>query len=69
MKTSRAMKVPMLSVCLIALALLSAAVTYLYREVRAEAVRDESRPAQAIVVFGAAEYSGRPSPTLRSKRR
>lgn len=29
--------------------------------------RDESRPADAIVVFGAAEYSGRPSPVFRAR--
>ena len=28
---------------------------------------DERRPADAIVVFGAAEYSGRPSPVLRAR--
>jgi len=42
-------------------------VGLLYAKVRAEAVQDDSRPAQAIVVFGAAEYKGRPSPTLRSR--
>jgi uncharacterized SAM-binding protein YcdF (DUF218 family) len=31
------------------------------------ASRDEARPADAIVVFGAAEYSGRPSPVLRAR--
>src|SRR3569833_1924438 len=30
-----------------------------------QAQRDERRPADAIVVFGAAEYYGRPSPVLR----
>ncbi|HYX69659.1 MAG TPA: YdcF family protein [Terriglobales bacterium] len=29
--------------------------------------RDESRPADAIVVFGAAEYSGRPLPVFRAR--
>src|SRR5260370_36063373 len=29
--------------------------------------RDESRPADVIVVFGAAEYAGRPSPVLRAR--
>ena len=28
---------------------------------------DEARPADAIVVFGAAEYSGRPSPVYRAR--
>ncbi|MBW3615286.1 MAG: YdcF family protein [Actinobacteria bacterium] len=29
--------------------------------------RDEARPADAIVVFGAAQYNGRPSPVLRAR--
>ena len=29
--------------------------------------RDETHPADCIVVFGAAEYSGRPSPVLRAR--
>jgi len=29
--------------------------------------RDQARPADAIVVFGAAEYSGHPSPVLRAR--
>ncbi|HUR17815.1 MAG TPA: YdcF family protein [Acidimicrobiales bacterium] len=29
--------------------------------------RDQARPAQAIVVFGAAQYNGRPSPVLRAR--
>lgn len=32
-----------------------------------EASREELHPADAIVVFGAAEYSGRPSPVLRAR--
>jgi uncharacterized SAM-binding protein YcdF (DUF218 family) len=32
-----------------------------------QSVRDESRPADAIVVFGAAEYDGRPSPVYRAR--
>lgn len=30
-------------------------------------LRDESRPADAIVVLGAAQYDGRPSPVLRAR--
>jgi uncharacterized SAM-binding protein YcdF (DUF218 family) len=29
--------------------------------------RDEARPAEAIVVFGAAQYNGRPSPVLQAR--
>src|SRR5215831_19059560 len=32
-----------------------------------QAGQDESRPADAIVVFGAAEYSGRPSPVYKAR--
>jgi uncharacterized SAM-binding protein YcdF (DUF218 family) len=32
-----------------------------------EANLDEARPADAIVVFGAAEYAGRPSPVYRAR--
>ncbi len=32
-----------------------------------QARSDEARPAAAIVVFGAAEYAGRPSPTYRAR--
>jgi len=32
-----------------------------------EASREEVRPVDAIVVFGAAEYAGRPSPVLRAR--
>lgn len=39
----------------------------LYREVRAQSYKDETRPADAIVVFGAAEYAGRPSPVFRAR--
>src|SRR5437867_4422443 len=41
--------------------------TYLYRQIRDSAVRDEARPADAIVVLGAAQYNGRPSPVLRAR--
>jgi uncharacterized SAM-binding protein YcdF (DUF218 family) len=36
-------------------------------EVYAASRRDEARPAQAIVVLGAAQYVGRPSPVLRAR--
>ena len=32
-----------------------------------QAMKEEARPADAIVVFGAAEYSGRPSPVYRAR--
>jgi uncharacterized SAM-binding protein YcdF (DUF218 family) len=40
---------------------------WLYFQINAVAARDEARPADAIAVFGAAEYSGRPSPVLHAR--
>jgi uncharacterized SAM-binding protein YcdF (DUF218 family) len=54
-------------VLIVALALFLADFAYLAREVWSEAGRDESRPASIIVIFGAAEYHGRPSPVLRGR--
>ncbi len=36
-------------------------------QIRYYSRRDEARPADAIAVFGAAEYDGRPSPVLRAR--
>jgi uncharacterized SAM-binding protein YcdF (DUF218 family) len=38
-----------------------------YWRIMNQAARDESRTADAIVVFGAAEYDGRPSPVYRAR--
>lgn len=51
-------------------ALLSAALAWIgvvYWMVSRQAEQDESRQADAIVVFGAAEYSGHPSPIYRAR--
>jgi uncharacterized SAM-binding protein YcdF (DUF218 family) len=37
---------------------------YVYQQIDAVANQDEAQPADAIAVFGAAEYSGRPSPVF-----
>jgi uncharacterized SAM-binding protein YcdF (DUF218 family) len=39
----------------------------LYKAIRRQATYDEARPAGAIVVFGAAEYNGRPSPVYKAR--
>ena len=39
----------------------------LFRAIRRQAGRDETRPADAIVVFGAAEYDGEPSPVFKAR--
>ena len=40
---------------------------YLYRQVRSIASRDEAHTADAIVILGAAQYNGSPSPVLRAR--
>ncbi len=40
---------------------------FLYRAIRRQAASDEARPADAIMVFGAAEYNGRPSRVFKSR--
>jgi uncharacterized SAM-binding protein YcdF (DUF218 family) len=40
---------------------------WLYLAINAVADHDEARPADAIAVFGAAEYGGRPSPVLHAR--
>ncbi len=39
----------------------------LYQAIREQAGRDEARTADAIVVFGAAEYNGTPSPVFKAR--
>ena len=40
---------------------------WVYLQVHFYATHDQARPADAIAVFGAAEYDGRPSPVLRAR--
>ena len=40
---------------------------WLYGQIHFYATHDEAGPADAIAVFGAAEYDGRPSPVLRAR--
>lgn len=44
-----------------------ALATLTFVKIRRQSSRDEARPANCIVVFGAAEYSGHPSPVLRAR--
>jgi uncharacterized SAM-binding protein YcdF (DUF218 family) len=48
-------------VAIFALWIISAAAVLIWSS------RDEARPAQAIVVLGAAQYAGKPSPVLRAR--
>ncbi len=40
---------------------------YIRMRIEEESQRNEAQPADAIVVFGAAEYAGRPSPVYRAR--
>jgi uncharacterized SAM-binding protein YcdF (DUF218 family) len=55
---------------IIAAVVLLAAVAWVARidsQIRYYATHDQAQPANAIAVFGAAEYDGRPSPVLRAR--
>jgi len=43
------------------------AVAYVGRRIELQSMRDEARRADVILVLGAAEYSGRPSPVFRAR--
>jgi len=43
------------------------AVAYFSLVIERQSTRDEARPADVIVVLGAAEYHGRPSPVLKAR--
>lgn len=57
----------LLSVVFAVIALLIAYIAATYRMIAREAQLDETRHADVIVVFGAAEYSGKPSPVYRAR--
>jgi uncharacterized SAM-binding protein YcdF (DUF218 family) len=42
-------------------------IAYLSVRIEQQSTRDEARPADVILVLGAAEYRGRPSPVLRAR--
>src|SRR5438477_12710970 len=42
-------------------------VTYVAVQIGEQSTRDEARPADVILVLGAAEYRGRPSPVLKAR--
>ncbi|MBM3814625.1 MAG: YdcF family protein [Acidimicrobiia bacterium] len=48
-------------------AIAAAAIVRVTLQVHAQARLDEARPADVIIVLGAAEYSGRPSPVLKAR--
>jgi uncharacterized SAM-binding protein YcdF (DUF218 family) len=55
------------NVALLAVAAAIAWVAWVHGQIYYYADRDEAQPADAIAVFGAAEYDGRPSPVLQAR--
>lgn len=55
------------AILLAGLVALAGWVVWIYAEIEHYATTDEARPADAIAVFGAAEYVGHPSPVLRAR--
>jgi len=55
------------AVLLLAVLALALVERSLYRAIRELAARDEVTPAEALVIFGAAEYNGAPSPVLKAR--
>lgn len=47
--------------------LLAGYTAYMYSRIRDRAEVDEASPADAIIVLGAAQYNGRPSPVLKAR--
>jgi uncharacterized SAM-binding protein YcdF (DUF218 family) len=55
------------AIAFIALLTIAIYFMYLYRQIRDFAVLDDAHFADAIVVLGAAQYNGRPSPVLKAR--
>lgn len=51
----------------LAIAAVVACAAWISIQIERQSVRDEARPADVILVLGAAEYRGRPSPVLRAR--
>jgi uncharacterized SAM-binding protein YcdF (DUF218 family) len=57
----------LLWICGAAAAMLLAWLLHVATEIHWQSVSDESRPADVIIILGAAEYAGRPSPVLKAR--
>ncbi len=58
---------PVLRILSLVLLVLAVWCLYVIAEIHAVGTHDLARPADAIAVFGAAEYEGKPSPVLRAR--
>ncbi len=53
--------------CLVCLAVLAGYLAFVAKQIARESTRDEAAASDVIVVLGAAEYRGRPSPVLQAR--
>jgi len=61
------MKRKLLLAALISLVLLAGGITWLAVQIQRQSEVDEARPADVILVLGAAEYRGHPSPVFKAR--
>src|SRR5579864_8966935 len=61
------MKRAVWAVILLAVAAFAGLIAYVSVRIERQSTRDEARPADVILVLGAAEYRGRPSQVLRAR--
>jgi uncharacterized SAM-binding protein YcdF (DUF218 family) len=61
------MKRAVRNVALAALAAVAISIVYFSVRIARQSTRDEAQPADVILVLGAAEYSGHPSPVLKAR--
>src|SRR3984885_1780331 len=54
-------------VAVVALTALAISIAWLSVRIERQSTRDEAQPADVILVLGAAEYRGRPSPVLKAR--
>ena len=55
------------NLAVLAISALIVYVAYISLRIEQQSTRDEAQPADVIIVLGAAEYRGRPSPVLRAR--
>jgi uncharacterized SAM-binding protein YcdF (DUF218 family) len=61
------MKRAVRNVAVVALTALAVSIAWLSVRIERQSTRDEAQPADVILVLGAAEYRGRPSPVLKAR--
>lgn len=60
---------PLVALILVSIVALAAYLGHVSKQIARQSTLDESRPSDVILVLGAAEYRGRPSPVLQARLR